>query len=299
MQYDFPEALLRIRRGYGYHETNGIGFFTLPAFTQSGMVNHGFSARGGGVSKGPYASLNLSFTRPEELHENVMENYRLFAQAAGIGWQSMVMDCFEHGVTVLPVDEKDAGAGYLNPPLPYCDGLITNDPRITLITGHADCLPLYLFDPAHRCIGLAHAGWKGTLGKIGLIAARLMQTHYGAEPARMLAGVGPCICQSCFEVDADLGDRFTEAYPGVPCVAPGKPGKAHIDLAMAVAAQFLEAGILPENITLMDICTFEDTARLYSHRRDRGQTGGMAAYMQLVPPPRDAFLQTPPPAVNV
>lgn len=254
MQYDFTQALSRIRRGYDYHETNGIGFFTLPAFTQSGMINHGFSSRSGGVSKGPYASLNLSFTRPEERRENVMENYRMFAQAAGIGWESMVMDSFEHGVTVLPVDEKDAGAGYLRPSLPYCDGLITNDPRITLITGHADCLPLYLLDPVHRCIGLVHAGWKGTLGKIGLVAVRLMQERYHAEPARMFAGVGPCICQSCFEVDADLGDRFAQAYPGVPCVAPGKPGKAHIDLAIAAAAQFVEAGILPENITLMDVC---------------------------------------------
>lgn len=290
---DMSSALVRIQRGHAYHEQNGIGFFTLPSFTNTGLVNHGCSARTGGISKPPYDTLNLSFTRPDERRETVMENYRLFAKSAGIAWESMVMDSFEHGTTVLAVDASHAGAGYLVDPLPPCDGLITDDPRIALITGHADCLPLYLLDPVRRCIGLAHAGWKGTLGKIGLIMAQLMQRRYGAEPSRMLAGVGPGICVKCFEVGEDLGLRFQEGFPGVPCVLPGKPGKAQIDLPLAAAAQFIEAGIPPEHITLMDACTYEDPKRLYSHRRDQGQTGGMAAFMQLLPPADDAFLQTP------
>ncbi len=291
--------LQRIQRNHAYREQNGVGFFTLPAFTDTGLVRHGLSSRTGGVSKPPYATLNLSFTRPDERHETVMENYRLFADAANIAWESMVMDSFEHGTTVFRVDASHAGMGYLRDPLPPCDGLITNDPRIALITGHADCLPLYLLDPISKCIGLAHAGWKGTLGKIGLIMARLMETEYGAEPAHMLAGVGPGICAHCFEVDEDLGRRFQEGFPGVPRVLPGKPGKAQIDLPLAAAAQFLEAGIHPENITLVDVCTYEDPARLYSHRRDQGQTGGMAAFLQLLPPSDDAFLHIPSHPANV
>ncbi len=290
---DPNSAFLHIHRGYNYHEQNGIGFFTLPAFTQTGLVNHGCTARTGGVSKPPYDTLNLSFTRPNEWHETVMENYRLFAKAAGIAWESMVMDSFEHGTTVLAVDSSHAGAGYLRAPLLPCDGLITDDPNIALITGHADCLPLYLLDPIRKCIGMAHAGWKGTLGKIGLKMAQLMQQRYGADPHRMLAGVGPGICVSCFEVDAELGQRFGEGFPGVPCVLPGKSGKAQIDLPLAAAAQFIEAGIPPEHISLMDACTYEDPERLYSHRRDQGETGGMAAFLQLVTPEPDAFLQSP------
>lgn len=290
---DIATALLHIQRGHTYREQNGIGFFTLPAFTSTGLVNHGCTARTGGISKPPYDTLNLSFTRPDEKRETVMENYRLFAKSAGIAWESMVMDSFEHGTTVLAVDASHAGAGYLHDPLPPCDGLVTDDPRIALITGHADCLPLYLLDPERRCIGLAHAGWKGTLGKIGLKMAQLMQRRYGAEPERMLAGVGPGICAKCFEVDEDLGLRFQEGFPGIPCVLPGKTGKAHIDLPLAAAAQFVEAGILPKNISLMDACTHEDPERLYSHRRDQGQTGGMAAFLQLQPPVGNAFLEIP------
>ncbi len=291
---DIAAALLRIKRGHTYHEQNGIGFFTLPAFTDTGLVNHGCTARTGGISMSPYDTLNLSFTRPNERRETVMENYRLFAKAAGIAWDSMVMDSFEHGTTVLAVDADCTGAGYLYDPLPPCDGLVTDDPRVALITGHADCLPLYLLDPVRGCIGLAHAGWKGTLGKIGLIMAQLMQQKYGANPKDILAGVGPGICATCFEVDEELGARFQAGFPDISCVLPGKPGKAQIDLPLAAAAQFIEAGILPENISLMDACTYEDPERLYSHRRDRGQTGGMAAFLQLLSPEKDAFLQSPP-----
>ena len=302
MQHSFSAAWPLIQRGHGYHERNGIGFFTLPAFSDTGVVRHGCSTRTGGVSKGAYTSLNLSFTRPDEPRENVMENYRLFARAANIAWDSMVMDTFEHGVTVLAVDRANAGAGYLFPPLTFCDGLVTDDPRIALITGHADCLPLYLLDPVRRCVGLAHAGWKGTLGKIGLVAAKMMMERYGADPAHMLAGVGPCICLDCFEAGEDLGTLFSEAFPGVPCVSPGRTGKVQIDLAMAAAAQFMEAGIPPSQITLMDVCTFEEE-RLYSHRREKGNTGGMAAFLQLLPKEyageHDAFLQFAPQARNV
>ncbi len=290
---DIAAALLGIKRGHTYHEQDSIGFFTLPALTDTGLVNHGCTARTGGISRPPYDTLNLSFTRPDERRETVMENYRLFANAAGIAWDSMVMDSFEHGTTVLAVDASHAGSGYLREPLPPCDGLVTDDPRIALITGHADCLPLYLLDPVRGCIGLAHAGWKGTLGKIGLKMAQMMQQKYGADTKHILAGVGPGICAACFEVDEELGLRFQAGFSGVPCVLPGKPGKAHIDLPLAAAAQFMEAGIPPEHISLMDACTYEDPERLYSHRRDRGETGGMAAFLQLLPASDDAFLQTP------
>lgn len=300
--YDFLDLYARVQRGYHYEEANEIGIFAFPSFLRTGIVSHGFTARTGGVSKSPYASLNLSFTRPNELHENVMENFRRFAARVNIGWECMVMDHFEHGVNVLEVDASHQGMGYLRAPLPHCDGLITKAAGTALITGHADCVPLYLLDPVRRCIGLAHAGWKGTLGKIGLNAVRKMQQRFGSDPKDLLAGVGPCICRNCFEVSEDLAARFMDAYPGVPLISPGKPGRpdnAYLDLTMASAAQFLEAGLTPENISIMEVCTYEEEARLYSHRRDKGNTGGMVAFMQLLPEgnysgkPAFLYAQTP------
>ncbi len=277
----FETAWQALCRDCAYEERNGVGLFSFPAFSQTGLVRHGLSSRTGGVSVGDYASLNLSFTRPDELRETVMENHRRFALAAGIPWESMVMDSFEHGVTVLRVDKRHAGMGYLRPSLPPCDGLVTDDPDITLITGHADCMPLYFVDPVRRLIGLAHAGWKGAFGRIGLSVVRAMVEHYGAKPEHIMAAVGPCICRSCFEVSQSLGEEFERAFPGIPCVSPGRPGHAHVDLPMVAAAQFLEAGIMPEHITLCGVCTYEEPEKLYSHRRDQGNTGGMAAYLGL------------------
>ena len=279
--FDFLAAWSKLKVGYKYEIVNGIGFFTLPAFSATVLVRHGFTARCGGISEGPYSTLNLSFSRDDEPYENVLENYRLFADAADIAWDTMVMDSFEHGINIIPVGERHKGAGYLKPPLPPCDGLITNNADITLITGHADCLPIYLLDTEQLCIGLVHAGWKGTLNKICLNAIRLMQLRYNAKPTRLLAGIGPCICRNCFEVSSDLGERFALEYPGIPCVDKTKAGKAHVDLAMVTVAQCLEGGLLPENISYADVCTFEDERRLYSYRRDSGNTGGMAAYIKL------------------
>jgi len=285
MTSSFLSAWEQIKPSHTYIEREHVGFFLLPAFSATGKVLHGLCARIGGVSTGAYASLNMSFTRPDEPRENVMENHRIFARAAGIVWDSMVMDSFEHGTTVLAVDSSHKGMGYLRESLPPCDGLVTNDPAITLITGHADCLPLYFFDPVKKCIGLSHAGWKGTLHKIGVETVKAMCSHYGSDPKDIIAGVGPCICQDHFEVDASLAEEFQAAFPGIPLAKPGKPGKAYVDLPMAAAAQFMEAGILPENISISGVCTYENTDLLYSHRKEKGNTGGMSAFLRLEPGP--------------
>ena len=268
-------------RGAKFRFVNGVGLYTLPALERQAGFDHGFTARSGGVSEGYFASLNLSFTRPEN-RENVMENYRIFCRAAQIPFDSMVMDNYEHGTTVIRVDRADAGRGYLIDPLPACDGLVTNDPAITLITGHADCMAFYFVDPVKRCIGLAHAGWRGALGRIGARVVERMVSEYGSNPADILAGVGPSICPDCFEVGDNVAAEFAQAFPDLPCVLPQEGARPHVDLWMIACAQFVEAGVPPEHISLFDVCTMT-TPRLYSHRRDRGNTGGMAAYLRILP----------------
>lgn len=302
---DFLKQYASVRRGYTYEEQNGIGIFSFPVFSRTGLVRHGFTARKGGASTGPFASLNMSFTRETESRDAVMENHRLFCRRAGVAWESMVMDNFEHGVAIEKVNASHRGMGYLRPPLPHCDGLITDDPGTTLVTGHADCVPLYAIDPVRNCIGLAHAGWKGAIGKIAVNMIELMLDTYACKREHLLAGIGPCICGSCFEVSEDLAARFVDAFPGVPLAKPGKadrPDKAYVDLPMACVAQFLQAGLPAQNISLMDVCTYEDPERLYSHRRDQGNTGGMAAFLQLLPEEernREGFLQSVTPAVLI
>ncbi len=270
----------RINRGVKFHFSRGVGFYSSPALARLEGFDHGFTARSGGVSEGGFASLNLSFSRPEN-RENVMENYRIFCRAAGVPFETMVMDNYEHGTTVLRVDRADAGKGYLLDALPSCDGLITNDSEITLITGHADCMAFYFIDPVRRCIGLAHAGWKGALGKIGARVVSMMQEHHGTNPADIIAAVGPSICADCFEVGQNVAEEFAAAFPDIPCVLERAGARPHVDLWMVACKQLYDAGVSAEHISLFDVCTME-TDRLYSHRRDHGNTGGMAAYLRIV-----------------
>jgi len=276
----FSAAWRDARRGYSYKEHQGVGIYTLPAFDAFEGLRHGFSARMGGVSPGHLHSLNLSFTREEENRGNVMQNYRIFCQAAGIAEDSMVMDSFAHGTVVRRVDRADAGRGYSRAPLPACDALITDDAFITLVTGHADCMAIYFYDPVRRCIGLAHAGWRGALGRIGESVVRAMRESFGTQPEQLCAGIGPSICADCFEVGADLADAFEAAFPDTPCARRMADGKARVDLWMVALRQLMDAGLKAENLSLMGVCSFED-GRLYSHRRDHGLTGGMAAFLSL------------------
>ncbi len=274
-----------IKHGFIYKRTNkGTGLYCAEALDKAGGVSHGFSTREGGITVDPpKASLNLSWTRcgsPEE----VIANFKIFAEGAGIDYDDMAVVNHEHGANVLRIAHEHRGRGFYKDPLPPCDGIITDDPTVTLVTSHADCGAYFFYDPVHRAIGMAHAGWKGTLLRIGAEMARRMAEEFDTDPSDIIAATGPCICRDCFEVDADLGEKFQSefGYPGIS--RPGRPGKAYVDLELAAAVQFVEAGIRPESITLMNACTYENRRHFFSHRRDKGITGSMAAYIKLIQP---------------
>lgn len=274
-----------IKHGFIYKRTNkGTGLYCAEALDKAGGVSHGFSTREGGITVDPpKASLNLSWTRcgsPEE----VIANFKIFAEGAGIDYDDMAVVNHEHGANVLRIAHEHRGRGFYKDPLPPCDGIITDDPTVTLVTSHADCGAYFFYDPVHRAIGMAHAGWKGTLLRIGAEMARRMAEEFDTDPSDIIAATGPCICRDCFEVDADLGEKFQSefGYPGIS--RPGRPGKAYVDLELAAAVQFVEAGIRPESITLMNACTYENRQHFFSHRRDKGITVSMAAYIKLIQP---------------
>ena len=274
-----------IKHGFIYKRTNkGTGLYCAEALDKAGGVSHGFSTREGGITVDPpKASLNLSWTRcgsPEE----VIANFTIFAEGAGIDYDDMAVVNHEHGANVLRIAHEHRGRGFYKDPLPPCDGIITDDPTVTLVTSHADCGAYFFYDPVHRAIGMAHAGWKGTLLRIGAEMARRMAEEFDTDPSDIIAATGPCICRDCFEVDADLGEKFQSefGYPGIS--RPGRQGKAYVDLELAAAVQFVEAGIRPESITLMNAGTYENRQHFFSHRRDKGITGSMAAYIKLIQP---------------
>ena len=275
-----------IKHGFIYKRTNkGTGLYCAEALDKAGGVSHGFSTREGGITVDPpKASLNLSWTRcgsPEE----VIANFKIFAEGAGIDYDDMAVVNHEHGANVLRIAHEHRGRGFYKDPLPPCDGIITDDPTVTLVTSHADCGAYFFYDPVHRAIGMAHAGWKGTLLRIGAEMARRMAEEFDTDPSDIIAATGPCICRDCFEVDAEFLAKNSKVNSAIPAYR-GRAGRAkHMRiLELAAAVQFVEAGIRPESITLMNACTYENRRHFFSHRRDKGITGSMAAYIKLIQP---------------
>ncbi len=265
-------------------EQAGVPFFVFPSIEKTGAVVHGFSTRLGGVSEGIFSSMNVSFTRGDR-EEAVRENYRRLGAAMGFSCENLVCTDQTHTVNLRVVTEEDRGKGFVRPKdYTDIDGLVTDVPGLVLAAFYADCVPLYLVDPVRRCIGLSHAGWRGTVGKIGKKTVELMREQYGSRPEDLVAAIGPSICQSCYEVSKDVIEKFQEAFderfwPELFYEKDG--GKYQLNLWRANELGFLEAGVRAERIAAAGVCTCCNPELLFSHRASRGRRGNLGAFLML------------------
>ena len=266
---------------------NGAGstlpLLKYPLLEQTGIVEHCFTTRIGGVSKGIYESLNLSFTRGDE-DAAVRENFRWLAGAMKTDVSKFVFTDQTHTTNVRRVTAEDAGKGIVKErDYTDIDGLITNEPGLVLSTFYADCVPLYFVDPVHRAIGMSHSGWKGTVGKMGAATITAMKREFGTEAKDLVCAIGPSICQDCYEVSEDVADAFKEAFPGHAdeILLDKKNGKYQLDLWRTNEIVLTEAGVLKENIAVTNICTCCNPDLLFSHRASHGKRGNLGAFIYL------------------
>lgn len=266
---------------------NGAGstlpLLKYPLLEQTGIVEHCFTTRIGGVSKGIYESLNLSFTRGDE-DAAVRENFRRLAGAMETDVSKFVFTDQTHTTNVRRVTAEDAGKGIVKErDYTDIDGLITNEPGLVLSTFYADCVPLYFVDPVHRAIGMSHSGWKGTVGKMGAATITAMKREFGTEAKDLVCAIGPSICQDCYEVSEDVADAFKEAFPGHAdeILLDKKNGKYQLDLWRPNEIVLTEAGVLKENIAVTNICTCCNPDLLFSHRASHGKRGNLGAFIYL------------------
>ena len=261
-----------------------VPYLSFPVFRDTGLVTDGFSTRLGGVSEGCFSSLNLSFDRGDD-RAAVAENFRRMGEALGVRCEDMVLSQQTHTTNIRIVTDEDRGKG-ITRERDYADidGLITNVPGICLVTTYADCVPLYFLDPAKKVIALSHSGWRGTVGKIGKKTVELMHDKFGSDPADILAAVGPSVCQDCYEVSADVIDRFKEVFDRSAWdeLFYEKPdGKYQLDLWKANEKIFLEAGIRKDHIAVTNVCTHCNSEILYSHRAMGDKRGNLCAFLAL------------------
>lgn len=262
----------------------GVTYLEFPEITATNLVRHGFSTRLGGVSEGIYRSMNLSFTRGDE-EEKVKENYRRMASALGICAESIVTSDQTHTTNVRLVGKEDCGSGITKERSFHdVDGLITNVPFVTLVTFYADCVPLYFVDPVHKAIGLSHSGWRGTRDKMGKATVKAMTQAFGTSPRDLIAGIGPSICQDCYEVSEDVIQEFSAAFDQKlhPSLFYQKEnGKYQLNLWEANRQVLLEAGVTAERIQMPNLCTCCNPDFLYSHRASKGKRGNLGAFLML------------------
>lgn len=270
-------------------EKSGVAFLTFPTLEQFNFIRHAFSTRIGGVSRNEFSSMNLNFGRGDS-EENVRENFRRFCAAAGFEPKTLVASSQDHHTVVRRVDGSNRGTGIWKPrDMQSVDGLVTNAPQVTLVTYYADCVPLFFADPVRRAIGLAHAGWRGTVAKIGEIMVQTMGREFGSLPKDIFAAVGPSIGPCCFEVDSPVSDAFfqlTELCPREFITEKGG-GKFMVDLWEANRRILQQSGIPKEQISVAELCTKCNPDWLFSHRATGGKRGGMAAMMCMTEGPDD------------
>lgn len=259
-------------------EEGGVPYLSFPIFENLKIVNHGFSTRLGGVSKGCCASMNISTTRGDD-PAAIKENTRRIAQAIGVEAERMVYTHQTHTVNVAVVREGDEGKRFME-----TDGMVTNVPGICLVTFYADCVPLYFVDPVKRVIGLSHSGWRGTVRRMGKVTVEKMQETYGSNPEDVIAAIGPSICQDCYEVSEDVACEFRKEFKEevqTELFYRKENGKYQLNLWRANEEVLLEAGIAKEHIAVTNVCTHCNPEILFSHRTTGDKRGNLSAFLSL------------------
>lgn len=242
---------------------------------------HCFSTRLGGVSQGECRSLNLGFNR-NDTRDNVLQNYQLLCDSLGVKTDSLVLTNQVHGINVAVINESDKGKGFSRESdLIGIDGLLTASPGVTMVTFHADCVPVFLFEPGIRAAALLHSGWRGTLKNITASAVAAMRDIPGFRADRLVAVIGPSIDKCCFEVDDDVYRLFVDKFDSAELYTKTNEGKWKIDLKRIIKLELMLEGLQEDNIHDSGICTKCRKDLFFSYRGDDGKTGSLAAFMQI------------------
>jgi YfiH family protein len=240
-------------------------------------LSHAFTTRLGGISPDPFDSLNLGNPNGcpiQDTPERIAENYRRLCAAIGDPNRELTRVHQVHGSAVAR-----AVAGRPFDVHQCADAIVSDDPRRWVSVRVADCTPVLLSADDGSIVAVIHAGWRGVIA--GVVSFALAEMNH--PPNRLLAAIGPCIGMEAFEVGSEVLAAFSESFgPSAP-IRHRPDGKGHVDLRAAIRLQLLSAGVDAARIDMTDRCTFCDRDEFFSHRRDSGITGRMAALISPKP----------------
>jgi len=264
-------------------DRGGVVTLVFPRLGDPGTIKQAVSTRLGGVSGGSHHSLNLSLKVGDGV-VFVEENRDLLSRAAEMDLRKLAWADQVHGDHILKLDKSNV------PPrggsLGEGDGIITDVPGVPIGIMVADCLPVLFYDPAHKAIGLAHAGWRGTVNHVAAKTLLNMEAAYGTKPEEVRAVLGPAIGSCCYEVGEDVRNEFLRVFPwGGEVFHPVIGKRWKLDLQEANARQLLDIGMPEDNLIRSGLCTIEHLSLFYSHRAEAAPdrpTGRVGAFLMLV-----------------
>jgi YfiH family protein len=253
-------------------DTNGIVTYHFENLATA-KLGHAVFTRLGGVSRGPFSSLNVGNGVGDDAGAVAENHARVFAHLE-IDGARVTSPHQVHGNRVAPVGEADVGQT-----IPRTDGLVTDTPGVGLLLRFADCQPILLYDPAHHALGLVHAGWRGVAQGIAHRAVETMQERFGTQPQDLIVGLGPAIGPCCYTVGQNVAAAMGYALPDWSQVMQRREEGWRLDLSAANIQQLTADGV--EEIEEARICTACRGAEFFSHRAGNGRTGRFAVVAYL------------------
>ncbi len=246
----------------------------------NGVLRHGFGTRLGGVSQGPFRSLNFD-PHGGDSRENILQNKLILGSALELDPDRIFLANQVHGDQVLILNEDPSDGASKFHHLDY-DAILTQQKGVAIGVLTADCLPIMVYDPVQGVIGIVHSGWRGTcLNIMGNVVSKLRKV-FNVEPDNIVVGLGPCIGDCCYEVDVKVvrsiknsTNRWKEF------IRPLKANRYSLDLVGLNIHHLLQAGIPQTNIVRVNACTACNSKIFFSHRASRGKTGRQLNFIQL------------------
>ena len=256
-----------------FHENDGLRYYRFDIF--SNAVTQAVFTRRGGVSPAPWHSLNLGGSVGDDPAHVAANRIRVF-QAMGCKPESIHDVWLVHGTDIVYADAPRP----LDQPSAKADIIFTDNPEVSLFMRFGDCVPILFHDPKKKVIGIAHAGWMGTLRGVVGAAVEGMRSHYGSNPKDIVAGIGPSIGVDHYEVGAEVVGQFREKFGAdAEQMLQTRNGSAYLDLWASNSMQLQKAGV--DQIQVSGVCTACHLDDWFSHRAEKGKTGRFGALMAL------------------
>ena len=254
-----------------FHQVDAIRYLTFDSLA-SLEVPHAVFTRRGGVSPAPWASLNVGSLVGDQ-PECVAENRRRSFAALGRNSDSLYDVWQVHSAEVVIAEAPRGGAQHRR-----ADAILTDRRAVTLYMRFADCVPILLYDPERNAVGLAHAGWQGTVKKVAAAAVKAMQARYGSRPQALLAAIGPSIGSHHYPVGEEVAAQVRQAFGAAADTlleATNGHSEVQFDLWAANRLVLEQAGV--QQVEVSRICTACCLEDWYSHRGEQGRTGRFGA----------------------